>query len=109
MAFRLLWNLVLDINIQLVQLFSVSKCHVNIYTLNSFTANRRSSALVSVAAATTTTAAASTSSAVPAVFVPNSAHVLMQSESLTKYEATEMAQRLASLALSVSNIYNTFS
>lgn len=54
---------------------------------------------VAAAAATTTAAASSPSAAVPAAFIPNSSHVLMQSESLTKYEATEMAQRLANLSL----------
>lgn len=40
------------------------------------------------------------------VVIPNSAHVLMQSDSLTKYEATEMAQRLANLSLNVSHFVN---
>lgn len=40
------------------------------------------------------------------VVIPNSAHVLMQSDSLTKYEATEMAQRLANLTLNVSHFIN---
>lgn len=77
--------------------------------MNSFVASHQVLAPVSVptvnAAAAAATTAATSSAAVPAAFIPNSSHVLMQSESLTKYEATEMVQRLANLSLGVSHIF----